>query len=104
MVHDPFGSAGTTSFVSMQDARLSIIFDLNPDYAVMPRDCSDAACLASAAQMDVFHEAINLDIEVCILNRKNTYYVIGLLKCSLCFIRVYVDALQQVFYYIHRKR
>jgi len=59
LVLDPFGGAGTTSLVSMQEGRRSIICELNPEYAVMARRRIDAAWLDGAAQMDVFHDAAN---------------------------------------------
>jgi site-specific DNA-methyltransferase (adenine-specific) len=57
VVLDPFGGAGTTSLVSMQEGRRSIICELNPEYAAMARRRIDAAWLDGAAQMDVFHDA-----------------------------------------------
>ncbi|WP_110949188.1 DNA-methyltransferase [Pseudomonas bohemica] len=57
VVLDPFGGAGTTSLVSMQEGRRSIICELNPDYAAMARARIEAAWLDGAAQMDVFHDA-----------------------------------------------
>jgi DNA modification methylase len=57
IVLDPFGGAGTTSLVSMQESRRSIICELNPEYAALARDRIDAAWLDGAAQMDVFHDA-----------------------------------------------
>lgn len=54
---DPFGGAGTTSLVSMQHGRRSIICELNPDYAAMARARVDAAWLDGASQMDVFQDA-----------------------------------------------
>jgi DNA modification methylase len=57
VVLDPFGGAGTTSLVAMQEGRRSIICELNPDYAAMARRRIDAAWLDGAAQMDVFHDA-----------------------------------------------
>jgi len=59
VVLDPFGGAGTTSLVSMQEGRRSIICELNPEYAAMARRRIDAAWLDGAAQMDVFHDAAN---------------------------------------------
>jgi DNA modification methylase len=56
VVLDPFGGAGTTSLVSMQEGRRSIICELNPEYAAMARRRIDAAWLDGAAQMDVFHD------------------------------------------------
>ncbi|MEE4133035.1 site-specific DNA-methyltransferase [Pseudomonas viridiflava] len=57
VVLDPFGGAGTTSLVSMQEGRRSIICELNPEYAALARARIDAAWLDGAAQMDVFHDA-----------------------------------------------
>lgn len=57
VVLDPFGGAGTTSLVSMQEGRRSILCELNPEYAAMARTRIDAAWLDGAAQMDVFHDA-----------------------------------------------
>ncbi|PNA03569.1 MULTISPECIES: site-specific DNA-methyltransferase [unclassified Pseudomonas] len=59
VVLDPFGGAGTTSLVSMQEGRRSIICELNPEYAAMARRRIDKAWLDGAAQMDVFHDAAN---------------------------------------------
>jgi site-specific DNA-methyltransferase (adenine-specific) len=57
LVLDPFGGAGTTSLVSMQEGRRSILCELNPEYAAMARARIEAAWLDGAAQMDVFHDA-----------------------------------------------
>ncbi|QTH17076.1 site-specific DNA-methyltransferase [Pseudomonas corrugata] len=57
VVLDPFGGAGTTSLVSMQEGRRSIICELNPEYAEMARRRINAAWLDGAAQMDVFHDS-----------------------------------------------
>ena len=57
VVLDPFGGAGTTSLVAMQEGRRSIICELKPEYAAMARRRIDAAWLDGAAQMDVFHDA-----------------------------------------------
>lgn len=57
VVFDPFGGAGTTSLVSMQEGRRSILCELNPEYAELARARIDAAWLGGAAQMDVFHDA-----------------------------------------------
>ncbi|WP_122235303.1 DNA-methyltransferase [Pseudomonas coronafaciens] len=57
VVLDPFGGAGTTSLVSMQEGRRSIICELNPEYAALARARIDAAWLAGAAQMDVFRDS-----------------------------------------------
>jgi len=56
-VLDPFGGAGTTSLVSMQEGRRSILCELNADYAAMARARIDAAWLDGAAQMDVFRDS-----------------------------------------------
>lgn len=58
IVLDPFGGAGTTSLVSMQEGRRSILCELNPEYAQLARARIDAAWLDGAAQMDVFHDAV----------------------------------------------
>lgn len=57
VVLDPFGGAGTTSLVSMQEGRRSIICELNPEYAALARSRISAAWMDGAAQMDVFHDA-----------------------------------------------
>lgn len=57
VVLDPFGGAGTTSLVSMQEGRRSIICELNPEYAALARCRISAAWLDGAAQMDVFHDS-----------------------------------------------
>jgi len=57
VVLDPFGGAGTTSLVSMQEGRRSVICELNPEYAALARSRIDAAWLDGAAQMDVFHDS-----------------------------------------------
>lgn len=57
VVLDPFGGAGTTALVSMQEGRRSILCELNPEYAALARTRIDAAWLDGAAQMDVFHDA-----------------------------------------------
>ena len=58
VVLDPFGGAGTTSLVSMQEGRRSILCELNPEYAELSRARIDAAWRDGAAQMDVFHDAV----------------------------------------------
>jgi DNA modification methylase len=58
MVLDPFGGAGTTSLVSMQEGRRSIICELKPEYATLARARIDAAWLDGAAQMDVFRDSV----------------------------------------------
>ncbi|MCK9750341.1 site-specific DNA-methyltransferase [Pseudomonas syringae pv. syringae] len=61
VVLDPFGGAGTTSLVSMQEGRRSIICELNPEYAALARARIDSAWMDGAAQMDVFHDATPAD-------------------------------------------
>ncbi|WP_117140355.1 DNA-methyltransferase [Pseudomonas amygdali] len=58
VVLDPFGGAGTTSLVSMQEGRRSIICELNPGYAALARARIDSAWLDGAAQMDVFRDSV----------------------------------------------
>ena len=57
VVLDPFGGAGTTAVVAMQEGRKSILCELNPEYAVMAERRIAAAWLDGAAQMDVFHDS-----------------------------------------------
>lgn len=57
VVLDPFGGAGTTAVVAMQEGRKSILCELNPEYAAMAERRLAAAWLDGAAQMDVFHDA-----------------------------------------------
>jgi DNA modification methylase len=57
IVLDPFGGAGTTAVVAMQEGRKSILCELNPEYAAMAERRIAAAWLDGAAQMDVFHDA-----------------------------------------------
>lgn len=52
VVLDPFGDAGTTSLVSMQEGRMSILCELK----ALARARIDAAWLDGATQMDVFHD------------------------------------------------
>ncbi|BBV97963.1 DNA-methyltransferase [Pseudomonas monteilii] len=52
MVLDPFGGAGTTALVAMQEGRQSVICELNPEYAVLARQRLDTAWIEGAAQMD----------------------------------------------------
>lgn len=64
VVLDPFGGAGTTSLVSMQEGRKSIICELNPEYAALARARIDLAWLDGASQMDVFYDrTINAQLE-----------------------------------------
>ncbi|ROO33424.1 DNA-methyltransferase [Pseudomonas sp. 7SR1] len=57
VVLDPFGGAGTTAVVAMQEGRRSILCELNPEYASMAERRIAAAWLDGAAQMDVFHDS-----------------------------------------------
>lgn len=52
MVLDPFGGAGTTALVAMQEGRKSVICELNPEYASLARQRLDTAWIEGAAQMD----------------------------------------------------
>jgi DNA modification methylase len=56
IVLDPFGGAGTTGVVAMQEGRQSILCELNPQYAAMASARVDAARMDGATQMDVFHD------------------------------------------------
>jgi DNA modification methylase len=56
VVLDPFGGAGTTAVVAMQEGRKSILCELNPDYAAMAERRIAAAWLDGAAEMDVFRD------------------------------------------------
>ncbi|MDQ7987022.1 site-specific DNA-methyltransferase [Pseudomonas sp. G34] len=53
LVLDPFGGAGTTGVVAMQEGRRSILCELNPAYAAMARARLDQAWIDGAAQMDM---------------------------------------------------
>lgn len=57
VVLDPFGGAGTTGVVAMQEGRQSILCELNPEYAAMAQARLEAARMDGATQMDVFHDA-----------------------------------------------
>lgn len=57
LVLDPFGGAGTTALVAMQEGRRSVLCELNPEYAALARARIDAAWLDGAAQMDLIHDA-----------------------------------------------
>lgn len=57
IVLDPFGGAGTTAVVAMQEGRKSVLCELNPDYAAMAERRIAAAWLDGAAQMDVFRDS-----------------------------------------------
>ncbi|AZE73172.1 DNA modification methylase [Pseudomonas synxantha] len=56
VVLDPFGGAGTTAVVAMQEGRKSILCELNPEYAAMAERRIASAWLDGAAQMDVFRD------------------------------------------------
>lgn len=58
VVLDPFGGAGTTAIVAMQEGRRSILCELNSEYAAMAERRIAAAWLDGAAQMDVFRDTI----------------------------------------------
>jgi DNA modification methylase len=53
LVLDPFGGAGTTGLVAMQEGRQSILCELNPAYAALARKRLEAAWLEGASQMDI---------------------------------------------------
>lgn len=53
LVLDPFGGAGTTALVAMQEGRRSVICELNPEYAALARRRLDTAWIGGAAQMDI---------------------------------------------------
>lgn len=57
IVLDPFGGAGTTGLVAMQEGRRSILCELNPEYAALAQARLDLAWMDGAAQMDVFLDA-----------------------------------------------
>ncbi|RAU43472.1 MULTISPECIES: site-specific DNA-methyltransferase [unclassified Pseudomonas] len=61
LVLDPFGGAGTTALVAMQEGRRSILCELNPEYAALSRRRLYTAWLDGAAQMDVFHDSALAD-------------------------------------------
>lgn len=56
LVLDPFGGAGTTALVAMQEGRRSILCELNSRYAALARQRLDTAWLDGATQMEVFHD------------------------------------------------
>lgn len=58
LVLDPFGGAGTTGLVAMQEGRRSILCELNPDYAAMARARLDRAWIDGAAQMDMLVDSM----------------------------------------------
>lgn len=58
IVLDPFGGAGTTGVVAMQEGRQSILCELNPEYAALAGARLAAARMDGATQMDVFHDSL----------------------------------------------
>lgn len=62
LVLDPFGGAGTTGLVAMQEGRQSILCELNPDYASIARSRLERAVMDGASQMDILKEPL-LDAE-----------------------------------------
>jgi len=56
MVLDPFGGAGTTALVAMQEGRQSVSCELNPEYAALARQRLDAARADGATQMDILRD------------------------------------------------
>ncbi|MBG4377393.1 site-specific DNA-methyltransferase [Pseudomonas aeruginosa] len=56
LVLDPFGGAGTTALVAMQEGRRSVLIELNPEYAAIARNRLDTAWLEGAAQLDLLHD------------------------------------------------
>lgn len=57
LVLDPFGGAGTTGLVAMQEGRLSVLCELNPGYADIARARLATAWNEGAAQLDIFHDS-----------------------------------------------
>ncbi len=53
LVFDPFGGAGTTGLVAMQEGRCSLLLELNPKYAALAQARLDTAWIDGAAQMDI---------------------------------------------------
>ncbi|HHM6458666.1 TPA: site-specific DNA-methyltransferase [Pseudomonas aeruginosa] len=56
LVLDPFGGAGTTALVAMQEGRRSVLLELNPEYASIARHRLAAAWREGAAQLDLLHD------------------------------------------------
>ncbi|HBP5423554.1 DNA-methyltransferase [Pseudomonas aeruginosa] len=56
LVLDPFGGAGTTALVAMQEGRRSVLLELNPEYASIARHRLASAWLEGAAQLDLLHD------------------------------------------------
>ncbi|WP_437880875.1 DNA-methyltransferase [Pseudomonas sp. LRF_L74] len=59
LVLDPFGGAGTTALVAMQEGRRSVLCELNPEYAAIAQARLDAAKLDGESQMDIFKDMFN---------------------------------------------
>ncbi|MCY1346674.1 DNA methylase [compost metagenome] len=57
LVLDPFGGAGTTGLVAMQEGRRSILCELNPGYADIAQARLDTAWIEGAAQLDIFNDS-----------------------------------------------
>lgn len=53
LVLDPFGGAGTTGLVAMQEGRCSLLLELNPEYAALATARLNTAWIDGAAQMDI---------------------------------------------------
>jgi site-specific DNA-methyltransferase (adenine-specific) len=53
LVLDPFGGAGTTGLVAMQEGRCSLLLELNPEYAALAQARLNTAWIDGAAQMDI---------------------------------------------------
>ncbi|WP_263147760.1 site-specific DNA-methyltransferase [Pseudomonas sp. RIT-PI-AD] len=58
LVLDPFGGAGTTALVAMQEGRRSVLCELNPEYAALARARLDRAWLDGATQLDLLHDTL----------------------------------------------
>ncbi|MCY1355535.1 hypothetical protein D9M68_158910 [compost metagenome] len=54
---DPFGGAGTTGLVAMQEGRRSILCELNSGYAEIARARLTTAWIEGAAQLDIFNDS-----------------------------------------------
>ncbi|WP_028627702.1 DNA-methyltransferase [Metapseudomonas resinovorans] len=57
LVLDPFGGAGTTGLVAMQEGRRSALCELNPGYADIARARLETAWNEGAAQLDIFNDS-----------------------------------------------
>lgn len=56
LVLDPFGGAGTTGLVAMQEGRRSVLLELNPAYAAIADARLASAWIEGAAQLDIFND------------------------------------------------